>query len=131
MLPVVAKWGRFVFVKGHHITKAQGYFARRGAVAVFVCRFIPGVRHVSSIPAGAAKMPLAPFMVASVVGATIWNTVLLWFGWKFAGNDSAVAAVKHNLDLVGAGLLLLLVAYIWYEVRAAKKAKQEEPTPRS
>ncbi len=127
LLPLVRRYGKYVLVHDHHITKAQEFFARRGAVAVFLCRFIPGVRHVSSIPAGAARMPLAPFLLASIAGATLWNCVLLYAGYAFAGNDGAVAALKGNLDLVGVGLLLLLVLYVVYEVVKAKRAKAAAP----
>jgi membrane protein DedA with SNARE-associated domain len=74
-------------------------------------------------------MPLRPFLLASVAGATLWNVFLLYVGYKFAGNDAAVAAVKHNLDLVGVGLLVLLAAYVAYEVRKARKAKRAAFVP--
>ena len=117
VLPLVERWGRYVLVQPHHIRKSERLFARRGTVAVFLCRFIPGVRHVSSIPAGAARMPVAPFLVASVAGATIWNTFLLWVGWRFGRDERAIAALKSNLDLVGLVLLALLAAYVVWEIR--------------
>jgi membrane protein DedA with SNARE-associated domain len=128
-LPFIERYGKYVFVQKHHIEKAHAFFARRGIVAVFLCRFIPGVRHISSIPAGSAEMPLLPFLAASLVGATIWNTFLLWIGYKFADNAEAVAAVKHNLDLVGIALLLVLAGYVFYEVKRGKSARLPPPPP--
>jgi membrane protein DedA with SNARE-associated domain len=125
LLPLVIRYGKYVFVQEHHIEKAHLFFSSRGVLAVFVCRFIPGVRHVSSIPAGSARMPLGPFLAASVLGATIWNVFLLYVGYHFAGDEAAVAAMKHNLDLIGIVLLVLLVGYVLYEVRKARKAKAE------
>jgi membrane protein DedA with SNARE-associated domain len=124
LLPLVLRYGKYVFVHEHHVEKAQDFFKRRGTVAVFLCRFIPGVRHVSSIPAGSAHMPLAPFLVASVVGATIWNVILLYVGFKFGQNADAISEYKHLLDLAGIVLVVLLVAYVWYEVRKSRKAKE-------
>ncbi len=126
--PVVERYGKYVFIHKHHLEAAQRWFSRRGAWAIFLCRFIPGVRHVISIPAGSAKMPLKPFLVATLVGATIWNVFLLWVGYKFASNPEAVAAVKGNLDLIGLGLALLLVGYIAYEVIRGRRAKRQEQT---
>lgn len=123
LLPLVVRYGKYVFVQPHHVVKAQAFFARRGAVAVFACRFIPGVRHVSSIPAGSARMPLAPFLLASVAGATIWNSILLYVGYKVGQNAEAIARYKHLLDLAGLALVVLLVAYVWYEVRRGRKEK--------
>ncbi len=131
LLPLVRRYGKYVLVHDHHITKATEFFARRGVIAVFVCRFIPGVRHVSSIPAGAARMPLVPFLAASLLGATLWNCVLLYAGFALAGNEGAVNALKGNLDLVGIGLLALLVLYIVYEVVKAKKEKAKVEPPQA
>lgn len=121
LLPLVRRFGKYVMVHEHHIDAAQGYFARRGTTAVFLCRFIPGVRHISSIPAGAAKMPLLPFAVATVAGATLWNMFLFFVGYRYG--QAAAEAVKPYLDVVGIGILVLIVAYVAYEVRKAKKAK--------
>ena len=128
-LPLVVRYGKYVFVQPHHVVKAQEFFAHRGGMAVFVCRFIPGVRHVSSIPAGSARMPLAPFLLASVAGATIWNFILLFIGYKVGQNAQAISRYKHLLDLAGLALIVLLVGYVWYEVRTARrerKRKQDE-----
>lgn len=125
-LPLVVKYGKYVFVQPHHVVKAQEFFAHRGATAIFVCRFIPGVRHVSSIPAGSARMPLVPFLLASVAGATIWNVILLYIGFKVGQNAEAISHYKHLLDLAGLGLVLLLVAYVWYELRTARKEKRRK-----
>jgi membrane protein DedA with SNARE-associated domain len=122
VLPLVERYGRYVLVMPHHVKKAEDLFQRRGTVAVFLCRFVPGVRHVSSIPAGAARMPLIPFLAASVAGATIWNTFLLWVGWKFGQDEAAIAALKSHMDLVGISLLVLLALYVAWEIRGHRKA---------
>lgn len=130
LLPLVIRYGKYVFVQEHHLTKAHLFFSTRGTVAVFLCRFIPGVRHVSSIPAGSARMPLAPFLLASTLGATIWNVILLVIGYQVGRNAEAISEYKHLLDLAGVALVVLLVAYVWYEVRKSRKAKaQEEAAP--
>jgi membrane protein DedA with SNARE-associated domain len=127
LLPLVERYGRYVLVQPHHIRSAERLFSRRGTVAVFLCRFIPGVRHVSSIPAGAARMPLTPFLAASVAGATIWNGFLLWVGWRFGRDERAIAALKSNLDVVGLVLLALLAAYVAWEVRHSRADHGRSP----
>ena len=125
VLPLVERYGKYVLVHPHHIRWAERLFARRGTVAVFLCRFIPGLRHVSSIPAGAARMRPGPFVFASFAGATLWNTLLLWVGWKFGEDKAAIAALKSHMDLVGAGLLALLAAYVVWEIRSGQKDSTE------
>jgi len=121
LLPIVQKYGKYVLVHEHHIGAAQRYFEARGAMAVFLCRFIPGVRHISSIPAGAARMHHIPFATATLLGATMWNLFLFWVGYRYG--EAAAHAVKPYLDIVGIALLVIIVGYVTYEVRKAKKGK--------
>jgi membrane protein DedA with SNARE-associated domain len=126
LLPLVLRYGKYVFVHKHHVERAQDFFKRRGTVAVFFCRFIPGVRHISSMPAGSAHMPLVPFLAASVVGATVWNCILLFIGYKVGQNADAISEYKHLLDLAGLVLVVGLAGYIWYEVRKSRKDKADK-----
>ena len=121
LLPLIERYGKYVLVHPHHLRRAEDMFARRGVSAVFLCRFIPGIRHVSSIPAGAMRMSMGPFLAASIAGATAWNTFLLWVGWRFGRDEQAIAALKSHMDLVGVVLLVLLGAYFVYEVRASRR----------
>jgi membrane protein DedA with SNARE-associated domain len=123
LLPLVERFGRYVLVQPHHIKVAQAYFERRGTWAVFLCRFVPGVRHISSIPAGAARMPHAHFALATVAGAALWNMFLYWVGYRYG--EAVMHQLKPYLDVVGVVLLLLIVGYVVYEVRKGKRAAAE------
>jgi len=128
-VPVVERYGKYVLVRKHHLDTAHRWFERRGAWAIFLCRFIPVVRHVISIPAGSAKMPLRPFLTATLVGATMWNMTLFWVGYRYG--ESAAVAAKPYLDLIGVGLLVLLAGYIIYEVRRGRRAAKPESPPQA
>ena len=127
LLPQLERYGKYFLVQPHHIHATERLFRKWGVPAVFLCRFIPGVRHVSSIPAGAARMALTPFLLASVAGATIWNFILLWVGWRFGTDERAIAAVKANLDLIGIALIVLLALYVIYEIWASRRARRATP----
>ena len=62
------------------VDRADAWFARRGELAVFVGRLIPGVRSLISLPAGAAGMPLGRFVVLTAAGSAIWNSLLIGAG---------------------------------------------------
>src|SRR5450759_1718155 len=55
--PVVLKLGKYLFLNQEHLAWTEKWFHRHGGVTIFVCRFIPVVRHLISIPAGTGKMP--------------------------------------------------------------------------
>src|SRR5688572_27302821 len=58
--------GRWLTVSGDDIDRASRWFDRHGGAAVLLCRLIPGVRSLISIPAGISGMNL----LSLVGGAT-------------------------------------------------------------
>lgn len=119
LTPVLRRYGRYLLVREHHIDAAHRWFERRGAVAIFVCRFVPGVRHVLSIPAGSARMPMVPFLAATFAGATIWNTFLLWVGYAYG--LPFIERMKPYLDLVAVALFLLVALYFVWDWQKSRK----------
>jgi membrane protein DedA with SNARE-associated domain len=118
---LVRRYGKYILVREHHLDAAHRWFEKRGAMAIFVCRFVPAVRHVISIPAGSARMPLGPFFLATFLGATAWNVILLWLGYEFG--LAAMEAMKPYLDGVALVVFALVVAYLVWDWRKGKKAK--------
>lgn len=105
--PLVLKAGRYLLLSPHDLELAERFFARRrGAWTLFASRFIPVVRHLISVPAGAGSMPLAPFVTATIAGATLWNSFLLYCGMKLREHWSLVQEYSHQADLVVLALLL-------------------------
>jgi membrane protein DedA with SNARE-associated domain len=81
--PLVMKIGKYLLLNEEHLDLTSHWFQKHGGLTVFICRFIPVVRHFISIPAGIARMNLLKFCAYTLIGATIWNSCLLWVGFKF------------------------------------------------
>ncbi|SKB11684.1 Alkaline phosphatase-like protein [Planktothrix sp. PCC 11201] len=75
------KYGKWITVSGKDIDKANNWFTRYGGRAVFLCRLVPGVRTLISLPAGLNNMPLIPFIIYSTIGTTLWVTFLTGAGY--------------------------------------------------
>ena len=54
------------------VKRADKFFARYGAGTVFFGRWIPGVRIVAAVMAGATQMPWRKFAIANALGAFSW-----------------------------------------------------------
>ncbi len=80
--------------------------------AIFFGRLIPGVRSLISIPAGAKRMPLLPFVALTAAGSFLWNLLLVSSGYWLGDRWGQTAAVSHwaNIGVVVAGL----AAAIWW-----------------
>ncbi|NNM45295.1 DedA family protein [Knoellia koreensis] len=94
------------------LDKASDWFHRHGRSSVFFGRFVPGVRSLISLPAGAQRMPLLPFSLATAAGSAIWNAALVGAGyalgtqWEKVGSYVGTAS---NILLAGLGVLLIAV----------------------
>ena len=102
--------------KSADVAKAIGWFDRKGQATVLVCRCIPVVRSLISIPAGTAGMGLARFSLYTAVGSAVWNTVLASLGF-FAGNawQSVSEQASWVIDVATRMVLIAcVVAAAWW-----------------
>ena len=66
------RWGRYVFLTGERLDKADGFFARHGSWIVTVARFIEGLRQANGIAAGITGMRWLRFLAFNALGAALW-----------------------------------------------------------
>ncbi len=100
--PIFERWGKYVHLSHARLAKADDWFEAYGSGGVFVARFLPGVRHLISIPAGLFHMNFLKFSIVTVAGAGAWNAALAWFGIKVLGDQPALlhdpSALRHALE---------------------------------
>ncbi len=93
---------------------ASGWFHRHGPSVVFFGRFVPIVRSLVSLPAGAQRMPMLRFIGLTALGSAIWNTLLVGAGYLLGTQYDRIEGYLRYLDyvvvlavIVVAGLLLV------------------------
>ena len=60
------------------LNRFERFYRRYGNAAVFVCRFVPGVKSMSGFPAGIARMPIAAFLIYSTLGTSVCWLAVCW-----------------------------------------------------
>ena len=121
--PFVLKVGRYLLLNPHDLEWTEDFFSRRkGTLTLFISRFIPVVRHLVSVPAGTGKMKLFPFLIATLVGATLWNSFLLVCGMYLRERWDLVQVYSHQIDIViGAALLAGLLFFVKFRYKSELK----------
>ena len=104
---------------------ASKWFDKYGAVIIFLARLIPGIRTLISFPAGAAKMPVPKFLVFTLAGCLLWNSVLIYVGYYLGSNWTEVASISHYIIIaVIAAFVVLVVVYLVMRSRRRKARNQ-------
>ncbi len=120
--PLVMKVGKWALLNEEHLDLTTKWFSRWGSLTVFICRFVPVVRHFISIPAGIARMNVVKFCIYTVLGATLWNCFLLWLGWKLEEQWETVLKYRRPIDAAMVILIVgAVVAWYWMHLRKPKK----------
>lgn len=109
---LVNRWGKWLGFKESDIDKADGWFDKYGGLAVMLCRVVPIVRSLISIPAGLRKMPLLSFMLYTTIGSLTWNTLLIFAGYLLGDNWEFVEDYVSYLQY--AVILVVLVIGGWW-----------------
>jgi len=114
--------GRMLHFKRSDVEMAIGWFDRKGNIAVLLCRCVPIVRSLISVPAGMAKMSMQRFLIYTFVGSAVWNTILVTAGAAAGEAWPTVVAMidQYKWIVVAAGAIfavMVVVLWIWFRFR--------------
>ena len=131
--PFLEKYGKWFFLKPAALERACEVFNKYGAATTFVCRMVPAIRQLISIPAGIAKMSLGSFTLFTGLGAGVWTAILAFVGYglgKSAGDITYLELctkgkemAASNLPLVIGGALALVGLYVFVSKLVMRKER--------
>ncbi|HXA27854.1 MAG TPA: DedA family protein [Candidatus Angelobacter sp.] len=113
----VLRWGRRVHLTPERLARAEGWLARRGALAIFVARVLPGTRINASIAAGCLRMPLGAFVRGVLPSTVIWLGGFTLLG--FLLGDNVTPYLPWFDRAVGAAITVFAVVagVLWWRRR--------------
>lgn len=111
----VERRGRWLAIDLEDVDKAQDWFHRHGALAVFFGRLVPAVRTLISVPAGLDRMPLWKFLLPSAAGTILWTAGLTYAGRLLEQNYTQVKTYVEIASWTFLGFAV--AAYAWRQVR--------------
>jgi membrane protein DedA with SNARE-associated domain len=123
----ILKWGKYLNFQAKDMDKAEKVFAKWGYWSVLVCQFIPLFRSLISIPSGILELDFKKFVLATAIGAAIWNTVLMVVAFNLGENWSEIGIMLERFGkpitiLVGI-LIVVLVGIYLFSKRRDKEAQ--------
>ena len=123
---ISGKIGKILRLKSSDIDKADHWFDTKGNKTVFFCRFIPLVRSLISIPAGMSNMPMAKFLIYTIIGSLIWNLVLIVIGSIVGENWVSILNILDTYShiVVFALAIICIVAIVIFYKKRVRKGKR-------
>ena len=109
--PFVLRWGRYVLVTTEHLAQAERFFSRHGGKAVFLARFVAGLRVFGALVAGISRMRWRTFFFYNALGGMLWATAAVTVGYLLGGSLDLVERWAGDASLLLLGLVLLGLAF--------------------
>jgi membrane protein DedA with SNARE-associated domain len=117
---------RLPLVEREDFEKAAAWFHRHGRGAVFFGRLVPGVRSLISLPAGAACMPVLPFLLYTGAGTLLWNGPPIGLGMLLGTQYQLVDRYSTYLNIaLYAAIAIGLGSLIIRRIRRIRQSRQE------
>jgi membrane-associated protein len=116
------------FLKQKYLDEAHVFFEQRGPFAIVLARFVPIVRTLAPITAGAARMSYPVFTLFNVIGAVAWSIGLTLLGY-WLGQFQVIQKLIEPIFILIAVASVSPMIYEWYRRRRAARKASEEPAP--
>src|SRR5690349_20362015 len=121
------RYGKYIFLKPHHLDYAEKFFEKHGDKTVFFGRFVAILRAWAAFLAGVNHMPWRKFLFFNAAGGIIWAIVYGTLGYV-AGrflhdNFTAVEPIASTLGWIGASIVAVVViaAFVLLRLRRHKR----------
>jgi membrane protein DedA with SNARE-associated domain len=136
---LLLRYGSYVRITEARIKLGQYLFLKHGAAIIIIAQFIPVLRAIAGILAGANRMPWRRFVVASTIGAALWATLFGIGGYSFGRQFARLAkswwlfSGPSGWVLFGVAAVILIVGFSAFvgrhEAQLAAKAERALPGP--
>jgi membrane protein DedA with SNARE-associated domain len=96
--------------------KLRAMYEQRGMIALFVSRFLPGVRALVPPLAGALRIPAPRTAVVIAVASAIWYGAITWIAYRVGADWEALQARIGEFSrttAIIAGVLVAIAVAIW------------------
>lgn len=120
----VDKYGKWIKLKGKDIARANEWFKKYGAIAVFLCRFIPVLRVLITIPSGINRMNIVLFTILSLIGTTIWNIALIFLGSMLSNSFDTLMNGLHTYSYIMYVIIAIAVVYLFIRIYKKNRTHQ-------
>ena len=126
---LLLRYGSYLRITEGRIKLGEYLFLRHGGKIIIIARFVPFLRALAGILAGANRMPWRQFMVANIVGACVWATFFGVAAYTFGRQIERLAGPLVIVVGIAAVILIVIGAVFVSRHEAQLVAEAERALP--
>jgi membrane protein DedA with SNARE-associated domain len=115
--PLIERYRHVFSIRSETVERGDRLFERYGAAAVFLGRFLFGMRVLASLLAGALHMPWRKFVLFNFLGAAVWVSAICGAGYLFGGHWGRLAHDLRRVDLLVGIVVVVAGLWLWWRSR--------------
>ncbi len=124
------RYGGWFRITVDDLDRAEGWFDRRSGSAVLLCRCVPLIRSLVSIPAGFRRMPFAKFTLYTAIGSLVWNSALIGAGFALGERWDSVEGYLGYVQTIVLALIAAVIAwFVWTRFLSAQSRRARSVQP--
>ena len=104
------------------LARARAFFDKYGARTVVLARFVPVVRTLAPVMAGASGMKYRTFLVYNILGAAAWGIGVPTLGYLLGG----IPFVRNHIEIILIGVVVLSILPIAVNYLRSRTKKTTE-----
>ena len=108
---------RFLNLMEKDIDLSFNWFNKKGNISVLICRCIPILRSLISIPAVIFKMSILNFLLYTTIGSLVWNSVIIVIGYVVGDNYLAINEVLKKYSYLFVALITIIGVIVIFRKR--------------
>ncbi len=119
---LLARYGHFVRLTPERLARVDRWFTRVGRWSLSLAYFFPGLRHLTPLAAGMAKLRFRVFALFAYGGGLCWSATFVLAGY-YGGREGEKLARHLHVALALAGVCLVLAGgvWAWWQARSKKR----------
>jgi len=123
--PLLDRYQRVFRISPATLKRGEDMFARYGAAAVFLARFVFGLRVFAGPLAGVLHMRWRAFALFNFLGAALWVTCIASAGYLFGQHWRALARTMQRFNIAVLIAAVAVILFLWWRYRLQSLSKND------
>lgn len=112
-LLLLRRHGRYFRLTPERFDRAHAWFERVGRWSLFFGYFLPGIRHLTALLAGATRLRFREFAAFAYPGALLWSFTFISLGVLAGHRWAQVSEEVHHSLTVGSAIVAAVLLAAW------------------